>query len=91
VRAAPYWPSPSRSPADEIPPALTAAAEAFESWEQLLTESLREHGAAPGQAPALATLIVASVEVAIAMCRASRSLRQVETQLETVLAGALDG
>ncbi|MER6012565.1 TetR/AcrR family transcriptional regulator [Streptomyces bluensis] len=80
-------------PADEIPPALAAAAEAFESWERLLAEALRKHGADPGRAPGLAALIVASVEGAIAMCRAKRSMQpldQVAQQLEELIAGALD-
>ncbi|MFF3201029.1 TetR family transcriptional regulator C-terminal domain-containing protein [Streptomyces sp. NPDC002962] len=77
---------------DETPPALAAAAEAFEDWERLLTEALRTHGAESGQAPGLAALIVASVEGAIAMCRAKRSmdpLDQVAQQLEAIIAGAL--
>ncbi|QOV36690.1 TetR/AcrR family transcriptional regulator [Streptomyces ferrugineus] len=81
-------------PADEIPPALVAAAEAFEDWEQLLTQSLRAHGADRERAPALAALIVASVEGAIAMCRAKRSMQpldQVAQQLEVLIADALDG
>ncbi|CAM5713650.1 TetR/AcrR family transcriptional regulator [Streptomyces aurantiogriseus] len=80
-------------PADEIPPALVAAAEAFEGWEQLLAQSLRGHGADPERAPGLAALIVASVEGAIAMCRAKRSMQpldQVAQQLEVLIAGALD-
>ena len=81
-------------PADGTPPALVAAAEAFEDWEQLLAEALRGHGAAPDQAPELAALIVASVEGAIAMCRAKRSMRpldQVAQQLDMLIAGALGG
>ncbi|MFI1509076.1 TetR/AcrR family transcriptional regulator [Streptomyces sp. NPDC020597] len=79
-------------PADEIPPAVTAAAEAFEEWERLLTQALRAHGADPDGAPELAALIVASVEGAIAMCRAKRStapLDRVARRLEAVVAGAL--
>ncbi|MER6563404.1 helix-turn-helix domain-containing protein [Streptomyces sp. NPDC001027] len=81
-------------PADEIPPAVTAAAEAFEEWEQLLARALRAHGADPDGAPELAALIVASVEGAIAMCRAKRSmdpLDRVARQLETVVSAALVG
>ena len=80
-------------PADEIPPALVAAAEAFEDWERLLTDSLRAHGVTPEQAPGLAALVVAAVEGATAMCRARRSaepLDQVARQLEAVIGGALD-
>ncbi|MGW0948922.1 TetR/AcrR family transcriptional regulator [Streptomyces sp. NPDC002623] len=81
-------------PADEIPPALTAAAEAFEGWERLLDQALRDRGADPEQAAGLAALIVASVEGATAMCRAKRSVRpldQIAQQLETLVVGALDG
>ncbi|MFD3926791.1 TetR/AcrR family transcriptional regulator [Streptomyces sp. NPDC058614] len=80
-------------PADEIPPALVAATEAFDRWEELLAEALREHGAAPDRAPGLATLIVASVEGAIAMCRAKRSMKpldHVAEQLEAVIVSALE-
>lgn len=79
-------------PADDIPPALAAAAEAFDGWERLLTDSLRDHGADPERAPALAALVVASAEGAIAMCRAKRStqpLDHVAEQLEALIAGAV--
>lgn len=79
-------------PADEIPPALVAAAEAFEGWEGLLAESLGEHGVTPDQAADLAVLVVASVEGATAMCRAKHSaqpLDRIARQLETVIAAAL--
>ncbi|GAA3831115.1 TetR/AcrR family transcriptional regulator [Streptomyces phyllanthi] len=80
-------------PADETPPALAAAAEAFDSWEQLLADALREHGADPAQIPALAALVVASVEGAVAMCRAKHSIQpldQVAQQLEVLITAALD-
>jgi len=80
-------------PADEIPPALVAAAEAFEDWERLLADSLRAHGVAPEQAPGLAALVVDAVEGATAMCPAKASaepLDQVAQQLEAVIGGALD-
>ncbi|MEV2217553.1 TetR/AcrR family transcriptional regulator [Streptomyces sp. NPDC050997] len=80
-------------PADEIPPALIAAAEAYEDWEGLLAEALRDQGADPEQARGLAALVVASVEGAIAMCRAKRTMRpldQVARQLEALIDGALD-
>jgi AcrR family transcriptional regulator len=79
-------------PADEVSPALAAAAEAFEGWERLLAESLGEHGVALEQAEGLAALIVASVEGATAMCRAKRSaqpLDQVAQQLEVLIVGAI--
>ncbi|MFF7473540.1 TetR family transcriptional regulator C-terminal domain-containing protein [Streptomyces sp. NPDC008092] len=81
-------------PGDEIPPALAAAAEAFDGWEGLLAGALREHGADPGRAAELATLVVASVEGAIAMCRAQRDtapLDRVARQLEALIEAALTG
>ncbi|MFC9397510.1 TetR/AcrR family transcriptional regulator [Streptomyces sp. NPDC057027] len=76
---------------DEIPPALTAAAEVFEQWETLLADSLRAHGAEAEQAAQLATLIVAAVEGTVAMCRAQRStapLDRTAEQLQALIAGA---
>ncbi|MCX5001839.1 TetR/AcrR family transcriptional regulator [Streptomyces sp. NBC_00659] len=78
-------------PADEVPPALVAAAEVFEQWESLLAASLREHGAGAEQAAQLATLIVAAVEGTVAMCRAKRStqpLDQAAEQLQALIATA---
>ncbi|WP_329309602.1 TetR/AcrR family transcriptional regulator [Streptomyces sp. NBC_01262] len=80
-------------PADEVPPALQAAAEAFGGWERLLADALREHGAGPERAEGLAALVVASVEGATAMCRAKRSARPLDLvaqQLEALIVGALD-
>ncbi|MFB8137892.1 TetR/AcrR family transcriptional regulator [Streptomyces mirabilis] len=79
-------------PTDEIPPALAAAAEVFEQWEDLLAASLREHGAEAGQATQLATLIVAAVEGTVAMCRAKRStvpLDRTAEQLQVLIAAAI--
>lgn len=76
----------------EPPPALVAAAEAFDTWQRLLTEALCEQGVDPGRAPEIAALVVAAVEGAIAMCRAQRDtqpLDRVARQLEAVLAGAV--
>ncbi|MFF7651441.1 TetR/AcrR family transcriptional regulator [Streptomyces sp. NPDC007983] len=79
-------------PPDETPPALAAAAEVFDDWENLLAASLREHGAAPGQAEQLATLVVAAVEGTVAMCRAKRSIQPLDRtaeQLQALIAGAV--
>ncbi|MEU0073529.1 TetR/AcrR family transcriptional regulator [Streptomyces sp. NPDC006332] len=65
-------------PADETPAALTAAADVFTTWENLLATSLREHGAEPDQAAQLATLVVAAVEGSVAMCRAKRSTQPLD-------------
>ncbi|MFE2037636.1 TetR/AcrR family transcriptional regulator [Streptomyces scopuliridis] len=79
-------------PTDEIPPAVAAAAEVFDSWENLLAASLREHGVAADQAAQLATLVVAAVEGTVAMCRATRStepLDRTAEQLQALIVGAV--
>jgi AcrR family transcriptional regulator len=71
---------------------LAAAAEVFTTWESLLAESLREHGAAPARAKQLATLVIAAVEGTVAMCRAKRSaepLDRIAPELEAMLRTAL--
>ncbi len=65
-------------PADEVPPALAAAAEVFDQWEDLLADSLRERGADAEQAAQVATLIVAAVEGTVALCRAKRSTKPLD-------------
>jgi AcrR family transcriptional regulator len=68
------------------------AAEVFTSWEKLLADSLRQHGAAKREAEQLATLIVAAVEGAVVMCRAKRSAQPLDAitpQLEALVAAAI--
>ncbi|WP_228462139.1 TetR/AcrR family transcriptional regulator [Alloalcanivorax profundimaris] len=77
---------------EESRAALTVAEAVFADWIGLLTRSLSEHGVDDEQARQLATLVVASVEGAIALCRARRSaepLEQVSTQLEALIRQAL--
>ncbi|MBT2449275.1 TetR/AcrR family transcriptional regulator [Streptomyces sp. ISL-43] len=79
-------------PADEVPPALAAAAEVFDQWEGLLAASLQEHGADAEQAAQVATLIVAAVEGTVALCRAKRStepLDRTAAQLQTLIAATI--
>ncbi|ALC18403.1 TetR/AcrR family transcriptional regulator [Streptomyces pristinaespiralis] len=81
-------------PADEVPPALAAAAEVFDRWEGLLADSLREHGADAEQAAQVATLIVAAVEGTVALCRAKRStepLDRTAAQLQALIATTISG
>jgi AcrR family transcriptional regulator len=73
-------------PAGERPATLTAAAESFDAWEGLLAASLRDHGAEPERAAQLATLIVASVEGAVAMCRAKRAIEPLDRTAEQLRA-----
>ena len=74
--------------------ALAAAAEVFTRWESLLADSLRQHGAGAEEAEQVATLTVAAVEGAVAMCRAKRSaepLDRVAASLEMVVSQAVAG
>lgn len=79
-------------PEDEFPPALRAAAAAFDRWERLFAESLEAHGADPEEARDLATLAVAAVEGTVAMCRAKQTaepLDWVARRLEALVAAAV--
>lgn len=51
-----------------------AAAHAFCRWTSLLSDSLREAGAAADAAEQVATTVVAAVEGTVAICRAQRSI-----------------
>lgn len=78
-------------PAREGAAPLTAAADAFATWENLLADSMREHGADNERAEQVATLIVAAVEGTVAMCRAKRSpesLDRISPQLEALISTA---
>ena len=64
----------------------------FADWRQIMRAALLREGLAAERAERLATLVVASIEGTVAMCRASRSaaaLDQVQEELETVLTAAL--
>ncbi len=55
--------------------AATVAAEVFASWERLLAESLtRDAGVEVETARQLATFVVATIEGAVMLCRANRSI-----------------
>lgn len=64
----------------------------FADWRQIMRAALLREGLTAERAERLATLVVASIEGTVAMCRASRSaaaLDQVQEELETVLTAAL--
>ncbi|QYL28994.1 putative HTH-type transcriptional regulator YxaF [Mycobacterium shottsii] len=72
-----------------------AAATAFQRWTSMLADSLRDAGAAEQDAQQVATLIVASVEGTVAMCRAQQSIApldlvtaQLGRAIDAVLPGA---
>lgn len=77
---------------DEELELLEIAADIFDTWKALLTNSLVEQGVEFREAESIATLIVASVEGTIALCRAARSadpLDQVSHQLFQVIKASL--
>ncbi|MCK1734940.1 TetR/AcrR family transcriptional regulator [Bradyrhizobium sp. 138] len=64
----------------------------FTEWRLIMRAALLREGLAAERAERLATLVIASIEGTVAMCRASRSadaLDQVQDELETVLSDAL--
>lgn len=70
---------------------LAAAASVFGTWEQHLAKALMADGRPRKSASDIATLIVASVEGAIVLCRARRSIEpldRVARQLRAVLAAS---
>lgn len=64
----------------------------FADWRQVMRAALLREGLPAERSERLATLVVASIEGTVAMCRASRSadpLDHVQQELETVLTAAL--
>ncbi|QOZ44675.1 TetR/AcrR family transcriptional regulator [Bradyrhizobium sp. CCBAU 53340] len=64
----------------------------FADWQEILSSALKQEGLTASRARRLATLVVASVEGTVAMCRAARSaepLEEVSHELELVLKGAI--
>jgi AcrR family transcriptional regulator len=69
--------------------AREAAAQVFSDWEGRIAASLQAEGRDPEAASRLATFIVASVEGAVVLCRAQRSISafdKVAAQLEWLVA-----
>jgi AcrR family transcriptional regulator len=72
--------------------AITAAADVFAAWQQLLADCLTAHGAEPVQARQLSNLIIAAVEGTVGICRAQRDIRpldDVAEQLEALVKRAV--
>lgn len=73
---------------EDVEAAHQAAAAVFNQWRDLLTESFQQEGVEKGRANALATMIIASTEGALAMCRASKNIEpfdQVTDQLHFLM------
>ncbi|MGA2928108.1 MAG: TetR/AcrR family transcriptional regulator [Solirubrobacteraceae bacterium] len=76
------------------PTARDIAGEVFGDWQTVIADALRRRGVAAARARSIATLLLASIEGAIVLCRAQRSLRPLERvcgELELVMASALEG
>jgi AcrR family transcriptional regulator len=73
--------------ADEQARLSETTARVFADWTEALTAAVESQGVAPERAKSLATLLIASIEGAVVMCRAQRStgpLDDVETELEAL-------
>jgi AcrR family transcriptional regulator len=74
------------------PAARDIAGEVFADWEQVIAQALRSRGVAARRSRSVATMLIASIEGAIILSRAQRSLRpldRVADELELVMASAL--
>lgn len=77
---------------DRTPGARDAAGDVFLRWEQLLAESLERNGVPRERSRSLATLVFASMEGAIILSRAQRSLApldRVVVELRSLILDAL--
>jgi TetR/AcrR family transcriptional regulator, lmrAB and yxaGH operons repressor len=78
--------------AERIPGARQAAAEAFRSWEQTISDALEPHVGDGARARSLATLVIASIEGAVVLCRAQQAtepLQRVAGELRALLVAAV--
>jgi TetR/AcrR family transcriptional regulator, lmrAB and yxaGH operons repressor len=76
----------------QTPGAREAAGQAFRRWQELLAAALEPHGLGDARARSLATLIISSIEGAVVLSRATRSLEPLERvagELEGLLASAI--
>jgi AcrR family transcriptional regulator len=63
----------------ETPAARQRAGEGFQTWTTSIERMLRNSGVADERAPALASLILASIEGAVIVCLAQRSAQPMES------------
>jgi AcrR family transcriptional regulator len=78
---------------DREPSVRDAAGAAFGEWEDVLAAALRRRGVEPARARSVATLVLASIEGAVLVCRAQRTTRPLErvtAELRGIVAGALE-
>lgn len=77
---------------EDVQAAQEEAAKIFSRWRRLMRESFIENGADPKLASRLATMVIASAEGAIAMCRVLRDIEpfeEITEQLHELLNEAL--
>ncbi|HEX4115695.1 MAG TPA: TetR/AcrR family transcriptional regulator [Solirubrobacteraceae bacterium] len=75
------------------PTARDIAGEVFADWEEVIAGALLRRGVAAARGRSIATLLLASLEGAIVLCRAQRSLRPLERvsdELKLVMASAFE-
>jgi len=75
------------------PTARAIAGDVFADWQTAVADALSRRGVAAARARSIATLLLASIEGAIILCRAQRSLRPLESvsdELELVMASAIE-
>lgn len=74
------------------PTARAIAGDIFADWQRLVAGSLRSNGVPAARARSISTLLLASLEGAIILCRAQRSLRPLERvtdEMALVMASAV--
>lgn len=74
------------------PETMTAAAESFCSWEEMITQGLWQRGLTMEHAQSLATLILTSIEGALLLAKAqqdTRALDRIHTELTKAITAAL--
>ena len=79
---------------DRLPAARDEAGAAFGHWIALLADALHARGVPRARARSTATIAIASIEGAIVLARAQRSLRPLEDtadEIERLVAGVLEG
>ena len=78
---------------DNYPETMSAAAESFRSWEELITQGLWQRGLTMDHAQSLATLILTSIEGALLVAKAqhdTRALDRIQTELTRAITTALE-
>jgi AcrR family transcriptional regulator len=76
------------------PAARDLAGQVFRDWQKVVADALGGRGVPRARARSIATLLLASLEGAIILCRAQRSLtplQRVSDELELVMVAALAG